>query len=62
MIGKLVAVRVDDLGDCIEVYGLVAQQKNRKVAWHFQVRHKEAKLIPEKVEQMEKDRKMFQVP
>lgn len=53
MIGKLVAVRIDDEGPFMVVTGLQAGQKNRKARWSFKVTRGTASGIPEKVRELE---------
>lgn len=60
MIGKLVAVRVDDVGPTLMVHGYVAQAQNRKRAWSFEVPKGAEAAVPAKVEEMEADRKVKQ--
>jgi len=56
MLGKLVAVRIEDVGTSLQVTGLVAQAKNRKAAWTFKVTKGTAAGIPAKVVELEEDR------
>lgn len=56
MIGRLVAVRVEDVGRSLQVTGLVAQPKNRKAAWSFKVTKGTADEAPAKVVALEEDR------
>lgn len=57
MIGKLVAIRIDESGTGQDVTGLVAQPKNRKAAWHFHLEPGEEYLLLEKVAECEAKRK-----
>lgn len=57
MIGRLVAVRIEDVGSSLQVTGLVAQAKNRKAAWSFKVPLSESFQIAGYVEAAEADRK-----
>lgn len=56
MIGKLVAVRIDDDGTSLRVTGLEAQPKNRRVCWTFKVTKGTAVGAAEKVNELEETR------
>lgn len=56
MIGRLVAVHIQDVDDFLQVTGHVAQAKNRKRAWIFKVKKDAAGEIPDLVEMMEERR------
>lgn len=45
MIGKLVAVRIEEVGGEQHVTGLVAQAKNRKAVWSFKLGPTERHLL-----------------
>lgn len=53
MIGRLVAVRIEERGGNQYVTGLVAQAKNRRAAWSFTLGPDERHKILEKVQEME---------
>jgi len=60
MIGELVAVRIDEVGEILTVTGMVAQQKNRRAAWQFKVTRGTQEGIPAEVEKQENLRKTGQ--
>lgn len=56
MLGRLVAVRIDEEGPYLTVTGMVAQEKNRRAAWTFKVTKGTADGIPELVRAQEESR------
>lgn len=54
---KVVAVRIDPVGDNLRVSGYVARQKNRGRVWSFEIPRKDKAQATAMVEEEEKKRK-----
>lgn len=59
---ELTAIKMQEIGDVIEVTGYSPNEKNRKAVWQFQAMKADRAGITAKVLEMEADRKAIKEP